>query len=113
MMVLLAGTTGLRRSELIALRWHDVEILQLSVNKSCVRDELGQTKTAASARPVPIHTIVADAPKEWQQCSPYNAPEDFLFPSIRRNGCTPAWPDMILQKIIRPALDRACFILKM
>jgi integrase len=108
-MVLLAGTTGLRRSELIALRWHDVDFgaLQISVNKSCVRGQLGETKTLASAKPVPIHPIVVDALREWQQSSPYNTPEDFLFPSLRKNGSIPVWPDMILQKIIRPALDRA------
>ena len=108
-MVLLAGTTGLRRSELIALRWQDVDLeaLQISVNKSCVRGQMGQTKTLASARPVPIHTIVGDALREWQQSSLYNSPEDFLFPSLRNNGSIPVWPDMILQKIIRPALDRA------
>jgi integrase len=108
-MVLLAGTTGLRRSELIALRWHDVdfEALQISVNKSCVRGQLGETKTLASARPVPIHAIVGDALRVWQESSPYSAPEDFLFPSLKNNGSIQVWPDMILQKIIRPALERA------
>jgi integrase len=108
-MVLLAGTTGLRRSELIALRWHDVdfEALQISVNKSCVRGQLGETKTLASARPVPIHAIVGDALRVWQESSPYNDTEDFLFPSLKNNGSIPVWPDMILQKIIRPALERA------
>lgn len=71
-MVLLDGTTGLRRSELIALRWHDVDFagLQISVNKSCVRGQLGETKTLASAKPVPINPIVVDALREWQQSSP-------------------------------------------
>ena len=59
-MVLLAGTTGLRRSELIALRWRDVDFvsLQLHVNKSCVRGQLGETKTRASGRSVPIHPAI-------------------------------------------------------
>jgi site-specific recombinase XerD len=108
-MVLLAGTTGLRRSELLHSdgMTFDFEVLQVEVNKSCVRGKLGQTKTAASAKPIPIHMIVADALKEWKQFSPYHAPEDFLFPSIRMNGWAPVWPDMVLQKIIQPVLDRA------
>jgi hypothetical protein len=69
--------------------------------------QLGETKTLANARPVPIHAIVGDALRVWQQSSPYNAPEDFLFPSLKNNGTIPVWPDMILQKIIRPALERA------
>ena len=108
-MVLLAGTTGLRRSELIALKWHDVDFgaLQISVNKSCVRGQLGETKTLASARPIPIDPIVVNTLRDWQLSSPYNEQEDFLFPSLRNNGSIPVWPDMILQKIIRPALERA------
>ena len=67
-MVLLDGTTGLRRSELIALRWRDVDFgaLQISVNKSCVRGQLGETKTLASAKPLPIYPLVIDSLKEWQ-----------------------------------------------
>ena len=37
----------------------------------------------------------------------YNTDNDFLFPSIRMNGAQPLMPDMVLKKIIRPALVRA------
>jgi len=108
-MVLLAGTTGLRRSELIALTWQDVdfETLQISINKSCVRGQVGETKTAASAKPVPLAKAVAAALKEWRQVTPYNRPGNFLFPSLRANGKIPVWPDMILEKVIRPAAKEA------
>jgi len=108
-MVLLAGTTGLRRSELVALTWHDIDFgtLQINVNKSCVRGKLGETKTFASAKPVPLHPAVASALAKWRLATPYKKPGDFLFPSIRNNGTTPVWPDVILQKIIRPACERA------
>jgi integrase len=108
-MVLLAGTTGLRRSELIALVWRDVnfDTLEVDVNKSCVRAQIGDTKTVASAKPVPLHPVVADALAEWRKSSDYNGPGDFLFPSIRKLGKAPVWPDMILEKVIRPAAQRA------
>src|SRR5208282_3133932 len=32
---------------------------------------------------------------------------DFLFPSIRSNGQVPVWPDTLLRKVIRPAVERA------
>jgi integrase len=37
----------------------------------------------------------------------YNGEDDFLSPSVRNEGRTPVTPDMILKKIIRPALVRA------
>ena len=108
-MVLLAGTTGLRRSELIALTWEDVnfDTLEISINKSCVRAQIGQTKTAASARPVPLSPEVASALSAWRKASTYKEAKDFLFPSVRKNGRIPVWPDMILQNVIRPAAKAA------
>lgn len=108
-MVLLAGTTGLRRSELIALMWADVDFanLQIAVNKSCVRGLIGDTKTTASAKPVPLHPEVAAALERWKTKTLYKRELDFLFPSIRENGTVPVWPDVILKKVIRPAAERA------
>ncbi len=108
-MVMLAGTTGLRRSELFALTWQDLDfdVLEVDVNKSCVRAQIGATKTAASAKPVPLLGTVADLLCEWRQVTPYPSQKDFLFPSIRNHGTTPLWPDMILEDFIRPAAKRA------
>jgi integrase len=108
-MVLLAGTTGLRRSELFALTWHDVDFatFQIAVNKSCVHGRIGETKTAASARPVPLHPGVANALREWKHVTEYRAGTDFLFPSVQKNGLVPVWPDTLLKKVIRPAVKRA------
>jgi integrase len=108
-MVMLVGTTGLRRSELIALTWQDVDFnaLQVDINKSCVRAQIGATKTADSSKPVPLLQAVADSLLEWRRVTDYPAQDDFLFPSIRNHGKTPLWPDMILNKVIRPAAERA------
>jgi integrase len=108
-MVLLAGTTGLRRSELIALKWEDIDFksLEIRVNKSWVRGYLGETKTSGSAKPLPLHAAVATALQNWKMSTPYGRPEDFLFPSVRKNGSTPVWPDMVLRRVVRPAAARA------
>ncbi len=108
-MVLLAGSTGLRRSEMIALTWADVNMRTLEVNvlRSCVRNRFGNTKTECSRRPVPLHPFVLDALLEWREQSLYKTDADFLFPSIRLNGAQPLSPDSLLKRSIRPALERA------
>jgi integrase len=107
--VVLAGSTGLRRSELVALTWRDVDLILMQVNvlRSCVRGRFGDTKTEASRKPVPLHTSVTECLDAWRKESPYNGDDDFLLPSVRNEGRTPVIPDMILKKIIRPALVRA------
>jgi integrase len=107
--VMLAGSTGLRRSELFALRWSDVNFftMEIAVTRAVVRNHIGETKTEASHKPVPLHPAVKDALAEWRGKSPYKSDEDFLFPSLRMNGKQPLMPDMVLRKIIRPALVRA------
>jgi integrase len=107
-MVLLIGSTGLRRSEMIALTWSDLNTRTMEVNvlRSCVRNRIGKTKTEASCRPVPLHPVVLNALLEWRAQSPYAMDLDFLFPSQRLKGARPLSPDSILEKSIRPALAR-------
>ena len=107
-MVLLIGSTGLRRSEMIALTWSDLNIRTMEVNvlRSCVRNRIGKTKTEASCRPVPLHPVVLNALLEWRAQSPYAMDLDYLFPSPRLKGARPLSPDSILKKSIRPALAR-------
>lgn len=108
-MVLLAGSTGLRRSEMIALTWSDLNAGTMEVNVlcSCVRNRFGKTKTETSRNPVPLHPIVLNALLDWRTKSPYAAEVDFLFPSTRHKGNKPIGPDSLLKKNIRPALARA------
>jgi site-specific recombinase XerD len=107
-MVLLIGSTGLRRSEMIALTWSDLNLRMMEVNvlRSCVRNRFGKTKTESSCRPVPLHPLVLNALLEWRAKSPYSTDVDFLFPSVRFKGSKPLSPDSILEKSIRPALAR-------
>lgn len=107
--VMLAGSTGLRRSELFALRWCDVNFftMEIAVTRAVVRNHFGETKTEASHKPVPLHPAVKAALAEWRSESPYKTDEDLVFPSVRMNGKQPLMPDMVLKKTIRPALERA------
>ncbi len=61
LMVLLDVTTGLRRSELLALKWSDVDFstLELNVVRSIYLRNVGNCKTEASRKPVPLDAHVA------------------------------------------------------
>jgi integrase len=108
-MVLLAGSTGLRRSELIALTWADVNTTTLEVNvlQLCVRNRFGETKTECSRRPVPLHPFVFEALMMWREQSLYKEQGDFLFASVRLHGAKPLSPDSLLKRSVRPTLERA------
>jgi hypothetical protein len=59
-MLILAGSIGLHRSELVALTWSDIdlELMQVNARCSCVRNHFGDTKTEASRKPVPLRASV-------------------------------------------------------
>ena len=112
--VLLAGSTGLRRSEFIGLTWADLdaEKMEIAITRSCFRNVFGETKTECSRRPVPLHPLVLNALLQWKRKSLYRGEGDFLFASTRLNGLKPLSPDSLLKKSIRPALKRAGIIRK-
>jgi integrase len=108
-MVFLDAATGLRRSELLALKWGDVEFdhLQIRVQRSIYMNVVGDCKTEASKRPVPMDPILAAELRAWKQHSSYSQPQDWVFASPRTKGKTPYWPDILLSRVVRPAAARA------
>ena len=109
LMVMLDVTTGLRRSELFALKWLDVDFsnLTIDVQRSIYLGKIGTCKTEASRKPVPLDERVAADLWLWKESSKYQDPSDWIFASPRVDGKQPFWPDIVLQKIIRPAAVRA------
>jgi integrase len=107
-MVLVAASTGVRRGELIALRWADIDLKTgtVYITKSVWRNVEGNTKTRASKKPLPIPRLVANALKEWRTESLYREDQNFVFPSDMKNGEVPIAPDMILRRHIRSALKQ-------
>jgi integrase len=106
--VLLDGSTGLRRGEMIALRWRDIDFksCQANVQRSIWRNVEGDAKTEVSRKPVPLPPFVVEELKQWREASLYKSEDDYVFPSIRKNGEQPISPDSILKREIRPALRK-------
>jgi integrase len=66
-LVFLTAATGSRLSEALGLKWSDVEIGSGAINLShvVVRQHVGEIKTEASQKPVPMHGELATTPLEW------------------------------------------------
>jgi integrase len=81
--VLVAASTGLRQSELLGLRWRDVdwEAQRIRVRNAFVRGEhSGEGKSDLSTRrSVPMADLVVAALKAWSERTPYRAPDDLVF----------------------------------
>jgi Phage integrase family len=104
-MVLLIGSTGLRRSEMIALTWSDLSMCTMEVNvlRSCVRN--------GSVRRRQMHLAARSFAPRRPPCFVGVAPalvlcrsSGFPLPSVRFKGNEPLSPDSILEKSVRPAL---------
>lgn len=103
-LALLDAATGLRVSELLALRWSDVdfESLELNVTRSIWHQVVGNCKTEASAKPVPMDSYMAEDLLRWRRQSDYASDDDFVFASETMKGKQPYWPDNLMKRHIRP-----------
>ncbi len=108
-MVFLAAATGLRISELLGLKWADIDFdaLEINLSRAIVDQVVGDMKTEASRKPIPLDSGLVEVLLDWRARSAYNRPEDWLFASPRMKGTQPYSPDALLAKVLRPAVKRA------
>jgi integrase len=109
LMVMVAATTAIRRSELRGLQWADVDFdeLRLRLRRGLFRKEQTNMKTKASRKPVPILPELAEALRNWREQTPYPADTDWIFASPFTEGKRPYWAESALVDHIRPAATRA------
>ena len=107
-MVFLAAATGLRVSELLALKWGDINFdsLEISLNRGVVHQVVGDLKTEASRKPLPLDPDLAQSLLAWRRISPFNQGHDWVFASPEMQGKQPYWPENLLRGHIRPAAKR-------
>jgi integrase len=104
MMVVLALTTGMRRGELLALRWRNLDEQNscLKVNEAVYDNQFDTPKTKAGIRVVPLPDPVLVMLREWKSKIKRTAPEDLVFGT--RTG-RPAASNNILNRQIAPACE--------
>jgi integrase len=99
--------TALRRGELLALRWRDVELLErrLTVCESLVRGRFQTPKSRSSRRTIELGPRTASELQEQWQASLYRGDGELVFghPQIG----TPLDPSKLSRDYMRPALKRA------
>ena len=101
--------TGLRRGELIALQWEDVDFenLVIHVRRSVVMMVQGAPKTEASAKDVPLDAALAESLLKLRLVGPYNRETDWVFASPTMKGKQPLWPETLWRRYGRPAVKAA------
>jgi integrase len=78
---LMAAMTGLRKGELLALRWRDVDWVaeKVRVRQSYVRGQFGVPKSKRSSRGVPLALRLATELEHLHQHTVWNADDDLVF----------------------------------
>jgi integrase len=106
-MILVVLGTALRRGELLALRWCDVDMLErhIHVRRSWVRNEMTTPKSKASRRTVHFGLKTSAALDEQWKASRYRGDEDLVFghPFLG----TPLDPAELTRSYVKAALKKA------
>jgi integrase len=107
--VYVAAVTGLRVSELLALRWEDVswDAMEIQLSRGIFHQRVGDMKTEASKKPIALGSGLAEVLMDWRGQTPYNQHGDWIFASSEMQGKQPYWPDSLMRRVIRPAAVRA------
>jgi len=106
---LAAVMTGMRRGELLGLRWGDIdwEARRIRVRRNYVRGEFGPPKSRRSSRSVPLTDRLAGELQRHYDRAPLQADEDLVFahPQSRKDE-TPLDGSRVLKRF-KAALRRA------
>jgi integrase len=107
-LTLLAAITGIRRGELVGLKWEDLDFEHRTIRivRSLVDQIEGKPKTETSRKPLPMSDELENALSHWREQTSFAKPSDWVFASPMSFGKLPYWPDMILRRHIVPAAKR-------
>lgn len=103
--VFISAATGLRISEALGLRWSDIDFRSGDINLKCavVHQQVGEMKTEASQKPVPMAGELVTALQDWRAQTAYRQDGDWVFASPKMDGKQPYWPETLLRCYVKPA----------
>ena len=102
--VLTAALTGLRKGELMGLRWQDFDGRELTVNRSIWNGTESEPKTRRSRAPIPVVKQLADALDAHKiRAGKLTQPE---LPIFQAGNGKPMDLDNLANRVIKPALSR-------
>jgi integrase len=107
-MCIVAMCLGLRVSEILGLRWRDIdwEGLRLAIQQAYVYGREGDVKTQASQRWMPLDRLLADKLRQHKENSaPFANSEAWIFANPETGR--PYWPGRIQENWLVPAAQRA------
>lgn len=82
-MAITAMCLGLRFSEIVGLKWMDIDWMgsQLSIKRAVVNNHVDATKTEHSGKPVPIDSDLLEVWKRWRAQAEFKADDNWIFAS--------------------------------
>lgn len=72
------------------------------MTRSIWHQVVGDCKTEASAKPVPLDSYMMEDLLRWRRQSAYPLIDDYVFASEAKRGKQPYWPDNLMKCHIRP-----------
>ena len=100
---LMAAMTGLRQGELLALRWHDLDVaaVKVRVRRAFVRGEYKEPKSVRGSRGVPMAAELERALSALRAESNFAAEDDLVFAHPFTGG-------PLGRSVVRRRFQRAC-----
>ena len=99
-MVVIAMCLGLRVSEILALKWSDLDFEEgtLMVTRGTVHARIGRVKTEYSEDEMPLHPAFAEILLAWQARCPASE-EGWVFPNPNTGG---VWHSVLQGEVLAP-----------